>query len=544
LSSSEIETIGKGTWIDKIADSLINREKVLGRPLTLLKVESGLGASGVPHIGSMADAVRSYGVSLALRNLGYRSELIAYSDDMDGLRKVPSGFPTWLNEYLAKPVSTIPDPEGGCHRSYADHMTDSLLKGLQSIGVSYSFHSATEAYRKGVLTKQIDTILRKGGSLGRKIASLVGQDKFVEILPYFPICESCGRLYLARAEKYYIEQKKVSYSCIGSKIGNSYITGCGHSGESDISKGHGKLAWKVEFAARWAAFDIRFEAFGKDIMDSVRVNDWVSNEVLAFPHPLHVKYELFLDRSGKKISKSSGNVFTPQHWLRYGSPESLMLLFFKRIVGTRTIDLEEIPSLMNEYDLYEDLYFGKVREDNKAKLIKLKGIYEYVNHLRPPKYPDTHIPFDLLVQYGSLFPPEERVEKVFQRLVKYNMAKEKTPGLVRRISLASNWIEDKMSDGRQIANVPLGPSERRAVDQLVGLLSSYSGLKERTDVPGILQTKIFEIARSNNILPKDFFKLIYRILLNDDKGPKLGNYVVDLGIERTCEILMENLKRS
>ena len=544
MSSSEIETIGKGTWIDKIADSLINREKVLGRPLTLLKVESGLGASGVPHIGSMADAVRSYGVSLALRNLGYRSELIAYSDDMDGLRKVPSGFPTWLNEYLAKPVSTIPDPEGGCHRSYADHMTDSLLKGLQSIGVSYSFHSATEAYRKGALTKQIDSILRKGGSLGRKIASLVGQDKFVEILPYFPICESCGRLYLARAEKYYVEQKKVSYSCIGSKIGNSYITGCGHSGESDISKGHGKLAWKVEFAARWAAFDIRFEAFGKDIMDSVRVNDWVSNEVLAFPHPLHVKYELFLDRSGKKISKSSGNVFTPQHWLRYGSPQSLMLLFFKRIVGTRTIDLEEIPAMMNEYDLYEDLYFGKVREDNKAKLIKLKGIYEYVNHLRPPKYPDTHIPFDLLVQYGSLFPPEERIEKVFQRLVKYNMAKEKTPGLVRRISLASNWIEDKMSDGRQIANVPLGPSERRAVDQLVGLLSSYSGLKERTDVPGTLQTKIFEIARSNNILPKDFFKLIYRILLNDDKGPKLGNYVVDLGIERTCEILMENLKRS
>ena len=544
MSSSEIETIGKGTWIDKIADSLINREKVLGRPLTLLKVESGLGASGVPHIGSMADAVRSYGVSLALRNLGYRSELIAYSDDMDGLRKVPSGFPTWLNEYLAKPVSTIPDPEGGCHRSYADHMTDSLLKGLQSIGVSYSFHSATDAYRKGVLTKQIDTILRKGGSLGRKIASLVGQDKFVEILPYFPICESCGRLYLARAEKYYVEQKKVSYSCIGSKIGNSYITGCGHSGESDISKGHGKLAWKVEFAARWAAFDIRFEAFGKDIMDSVRVNDWVSNEVLAFPHPLHVKYELFLDRSGKKISKSSGNVFTPQHWLRYGSPESLMLLFFKRIVGTRTIDLEEIPSLMNEYDLYEDLYFGKVREDNKAKLIKLKGIYEYVNHLRPPKYPDTHIPFDLLVQYGSLFPPEERIEKVFQRLVKYNMAKEKTPGLVRRISLASNWIEDKMSDRRQISNVSLGPSEKRAVDQLVGLLSSYSGLKGRTDVPGTLQTKIFEIARSNNILPKDFFRLIYRILLNDDKGPKLGNYVVDLGIERTCEILMENLKRS
>ena len=110
------------------------------------------------------------------------------------------------------------------------------------------------------------------------------------------------------------------------------------------------------------SLDIRFEAFGKDIMDSVRVNDWVSNEILSFPHPFHVKYELFLDRSRKKISKSTGNVITPQNWLRYGTPESLMLLFFKRIVGTRVIGLQEIPFLMNEYDMYEDIYFGKISE--------------------------------------------------------------------------------------------------------------------------------------------------------------------------------------
>jgi lysyl-tRNA synthetase class 1 len=104
------------------------------------------------------------------------------------------------------------------------------------------------------------------------------------------------------------------------------------TGEANIVKGQGKLAWKVEFAARWAALDIRFEAFGKDIMDSVRVNDWVSDEILAFPHPFHVKYELFLDRAGKKISKSAGNVFTPQKWLRYGTPESRILILLKRIV--------------------------------------------------------------------------------------------------------------------------------------------------------------------------------------------------------------------
>ena len=147
--------------MDKIADSLIGRESKLGRSTGLIKVESGLGASGVPHIGSMADAVRSYGVSLALRNLGYKSELIAYSDDMDGLRKIPKGFPPWLENYIAKPVSKIPDPEGDCHRTYGDHMTDSLLRGLDTIGVEYRFQSAADAYRKGLFVKQIDDDIDK-----------------------------------------------------------------------------------------------------------------------------------------------------------------------------------------------------------------------------------------------------------------------------------------------------------------------------------------------------------------------------------------------
>jgi lysyl-tRNA synthetase, class I len=542
LPGSEVETIGKGTWMDKIANSIINRERNLGRSLELIKVESGLGASGIPHIGSMADAVRSYGVSLALRNLGYTSDLVAYSDDMDGLRKIPSGFPPWLSEYIAKPVSTIPDPEGACHRSYGDHMTDSLLKGLDSIGVKYVFQSAVDAYQRRMFLDQIDNILRQSKPLGQKIAKLVGQEKFVEALPYFPICESCGRLYVARAEKYLSEEKKVSYSCIGSKVGNNYIHGCGHTGEANIVKGQGKLAWKVEFAARWAALDIRFEAFGKDIMDSVRVNDWVSNEILAFPHPFHVKYELFLDRAGKKISKSAGNVFTPQKWLRYGTPESLILLFFKRIVGTRVIGLEEIPSLMNEYDFYEDIYFGKIREENSSKLAKINGIYQYVNHLEPPKFPEVHVPFEFLIQQASLFPLEERVEKVFLRLVKYNMAGEKTNGLIRRITLASNWIEDKITHRRQVVDISLSPNERRALDQLIDMLRSYIGSEGKPDTPLILQTKIFEIARSNSIQPKEFFKLLYKLILHTDKGPRLGNYAVDLGLQRTCEILTEHLK--
>jgi lysyl-tRNA synthetase, class I len=542
LQSPDSEIVGKGTWMDKIAYSILNRERNLGRPLKLIRVESGLGASGIPHIGSMADAVRSYGISMALKNLGYNSELVTFSDDMDGLRKIPDGFPPWLIEYIAKPVSTIPDPLGTCHRSYGDHMTDSLLKGLDTIGVKYKFLSATEAYRGGTFVDQIKMILRRSKRLGQKIVKLVGQEKFIETLPYFPICESCGRLYVARAEVYHDEPKSVSYSCIGSEIGKNFIPGCGNVGEADIAKGEGKLAWKAEFAARWMALDIRFEAFGKDIMDSVRVNDWVSNEILSYPHPLHVKYELFLDRTGKKISKSTGNVLTPQKWLRYGTPESLMLLFFRRIVGTRLIGLQEIPLLMNEYDMYEDVYFGRISERNIAKRTKINGIYEYVNHQKPPKFPEDHISYEFLVQQGSLFSLQEREEKVLQRLERYKMVRNRTGNLIRKVRLASNWIEDKIIDGHQVLDISLGTNEKKALVELVEMLRSYIGTEGRQNTALEVQTKIFKIARNNDIQPKDFFRLIYNLLLHSDRGPRLGNYVIDLGIQRACEILSERLK--
>ena len=162
--------VGKGTWIDKVAENLLNREKKLGRKLNLIRVESGLGASGIPHIGSIGDAVRAYGIKLALENFGYNAELIAYSDDMDGLRKVPSGLPNWLEDYLLKPVSNIPDPFGGCHTSYGSHMSNLLLDGLDKANINYHFQSAAEAYKNGLLAKETDIILRNSKFLGQKIA--------------------------------------------------------------------------------------------------------------------------------------------------------------------------------------------------------------------------------------------------------------------------------------------------------------------------------------------------------------------------------------
>ncbi len=308
--------IGRGTWIDKVAYEVIEREKRLGRGLDLLRVESGLGASGIPHVGSLSDALRAYGVKLALEDMGYRSELIAFSDDMDGLRKVPAGLLKDLEGYIAQPVSRIPDPFG-CHSSYGEHMGGMLRDALDRLGVKYRFQSGADAYKRGLTLGQTRTILKKARMIGEKIAEMTGQEKYRYTLPYFPVCPRCGKIYTTKAVSYDTSTDSVHFRCEGAEIGGRWVEGCGYEGDVKLSEGEGKLGWKVEFASRWAALDVRFEAYGKDIADSVKINDWVAEHVLGHPPPYHVMYEMFLDKSGRKISKSAGNVFT---CLLYTSP--------------------------------------------------------------------------------------------------------------------------------------------------------------------------------------------------------------------------------
>jgi lysyl-tRNA synthetase class 1 len=258
--------IGRGTWIDKVAARLIEREKALNRSLEIIRTESGLGASGIPHIGSMADAVRAHAITLALRDMGYRSELIAFSDDMDGLRKVPAGMPEWLNEYLLRPVSSIPDPFGN-YESYAERMSSMLREALDQAGIEYTFKSGRRLYSSGELAGTIHEILKNASVIGAKIKEFTGQEKFLKTLPYFPICKNCGRIYTSEAYNYDESRRKVAYRCVGVEMRGKFFSGCGYEGEADITKADGKLPWKVEFAARWKLLDIRFEAYGKD-MDS------------------------------------------------------------------------------------------------------------------------------------------------------------------------------------------------------------------------------------------------------------------------------------
>ncbi|MEM0216994.1 MAG: lysine--tRNA ligase [Candidatus Bathyarchaeia archaeon] len=530
MTENDAQIIGRGTWYDKMAVKIIEREKKLGRSLDLIRTEMGLGASGFPHIGSLGDAARSYAVTLALRDQGYKSELIAFCDDKDGLRKVPAGLPKSLEKYIGFPVTDIPDPFK-CHESYGNHMSSLLLDALDKCGIEYRYMSAKEAYKKGLLNNEIKTILLNAKKVGQIVKEEVGQERYMEYLPYFPVCENCGRIYTTKAIEYLPSEDKVIYVCEGMELKGKWVEGCGYKGEVDVTCGNGKLSWKGEFAARWRALDIRFEAYGKDIADSVRVNDRICREVLGYEPPVHARYEMFLDKSGRKISKSAGNVFTPQLWLRYGSPQSLMLLLLKRFVGTRTIDVTDIPHYMNELDYLEDIYFGKVSIPDKRELAKLRGLYEYCWALKPPPNPSVHVPYNLLVYLAKIAPKGQELDFITDKLREYGYLRKNQSideNLKKRINYALNWVQDFEEIKETI--ISLTEPEQKAINELIETLKVEKEAEK-------IQNSIFSIAKKHGIKPAKFFETLYTILLGAPHGPRLGPYMVTMGIHNVINAL-------
>ena len=522
------QIIGRGTWLDRVASEIVEREKQLGRAPEFFKVESGLAASGLPHIGSYGDAARAYGVKLALESLGQKAELIAFTDDKDGLRKVPAGFPKTLSKYIGFPVSSIPDPFD-CHGSYGAHMSGLLLDALDKTGVKYRHVSGTKAYQEGLFNQQIDKILTNAKRVGEIIKETMGQEKYTEVLPYFPVCESCGRIYTTKALEYARDRHVVKYSCDGMELHGSMLKGCGHKGEVDVFSGNGKLSWKVEFAARWSALKINYEAYGKELIDSVKANDRIMEEILGEPPPYHTRYEHFLDKTGAKVSKSVGNVLAPQLWLRYAPPQTLLLLMYKRSVGSRTIWVKDIPKYITELDELEDVYFGKREVKDRKELARLRGLYEYVWDLSPPTDPSVHVPHNLLVYLVKVAPKGREKEFVLEKLHGYGYPIDpEDRRFQERLEQAANWAREVETIAT--GTIQIQPDERDAMLELAGIINA-------SDDENYLQNAIFTLARKHNLQTGAFFKALYRVLIGADSGPRLGPYILAMGRENVAAAL-------
>jgi lysyl-tRNA synthetase class 1 len=373
--------------------------------------------------------------------------------------------------------------------------------------------------------------------VGEIVKEEVGQERYTEVLPFFPVCEKCARIYTTKTSEYFPKTDKVSYSCEGLEIRGKLIAGCGHKGEASIAHGDGKLSWKSEFAARWKALDIRFEAYGKDIADSVRINDRICREILCYEPPSHARYEMFLDKGGKKISKSSGNVFTPQVWFRYGSPQALLLLMLKRFVGTRTLDVSDIPAYMNELDYLEDVYFGKKKTKDERELAKLRGLYEYCCGMKTPSKQSIHAPYNLLTFLAKMAPKDCATEFITEKLQSYGYLQKNQQfdeDLTRRVEYAFNWARD--FEEIKETDVSLTTEEKRAMADLVKAL-------ETEDEPDRIQNAIFNVAKSHGLQPGAFFRALYMVLMGAQQGPRLGPYVLAMGKQNVNAALKRALDK-
>lgn len=517
-------------WLDRIAKNIVERERRIGRKLGVLRVESGIGASGFPHIGSSGDSLRAYGVKLALENMGFRSELIAYSDDRDGLRKVPAGVPEEFGKYLGMPVSEIPDPFS-CHSSYGEHMSSILIDALERLGVEFTFISGTEAYKSGLLDEQVDKLVTESRKVDEIVREEVGSSKPEGWVYYWPKCENCGRIYTTRVVEVFPNEGKLTYVCDQSFKG---VRGCGYSGEVSYLRGDGKLSWKGEFAARWSALGIVFEPHGKDIADSFRVNCRIAKEVLGYEPPLTVRYEMFLDRTGRKISKSAGNVITPQMWMEFSPPEALRMLMFKRYHGTRSISLQKSPLYINELELNLRKYHGIERVGSERDRVTIKRLMEFTYLMEgvpdPPPYR-----YSSVLNVVSMLPRDldfEEVLRISSDLI------SKYYGLDRHYLMQDALFKSYVTYAfNYVKHFGRGVKRNLEVEErVIKAINSFAEEIYEEMSAEEIQNRAFEAAKRFEIPPKEFFSTVYSLLLGQPSGPRLGPLISRLGVQRFKEI--------
>lgn len=521
-------------WVDKIAREVVEREKKLNRGLKKFTCEMGLGASGIPHVGSAGDGVRSYSVYLALKKLGVPAEFIAYADDRDGLRKVPAGFPESMDKEIGKPVSLIKDPFK-CHKNFAEHIESILTDAFDKIGVKFKLKRAHLEYAKGTFDKEIIEILTKAEEAGKIIEETTSSTKFRERLPFAPICKKCGSIVTTHAYNFIPNEKKILYRCDDEFIGKNVNTGkeilvkgCGYGGECGIRDG--KLAWKVEFAARWRALKINYEAYGKDILESVKSNDKICSDILAFEPPVHSFYEMFTERSGKKISKSAGNVFTVQNWLKYASPESIKLLYLKKLAKTRVVDADAIPAYEDEVDELAKIYSGEVKIKIPTDLAHFKRLYEYVYFLSPPKKASIAIQYTVLANLMRLVHDKDLIKQTLVKTghIPKKLAKKQVEMLNQRLNNVFNWVED--TAGSEEIEIKLSDVQKTALHKI-----AYK-LKEKDWKEDDLLQEIYTIGKELKLQSGDLFRAAYSVLLKSERGPRLAPLILAVGRNKVAAI--------
>ncbi|HEY2069051.1 MAG TPA: lysine--tRNA ligase [Rhizomicrobium sp.] len=492
------------------------------QPKQVVLFETGYGPSGLPHIGTFGEVARTTWVRRAFEAMnGTRTRLLAVSDDMDGLRKVPDNVPNkeMLQANLGKPLTSIPDPFG-THESYGHNMNARLRAFLDRFGFDYEFGSATALYKSGIFDETLLRVLKEYDRVMAVMLPTLGEERQQTYSPFLPISPRSGKVLLA---------KVVSRDEAKGTI--TYIEEDGSEETVSVTGGHCKLQWKPDFGMRWAALGVDYEMFGKDHLPSQALYDSICRIAGAMP-PDHFVFELFLDEEGQKISKSKGNGITIDEWLTYGPPESIALFMFQKPRTAKKLYFDVIPKAVDDYiDL-----LGKYNSNETSEADRLENPVWHIHNGAPPdeRYP---VSFALLLTLVSASNANDRdLLWGFIRAYAPQANPTDNPGLDRLVGYALRYYEDFVKPTKQY-RAPTD-KERAALEDLAQVLDSFAGERDSETV----QFQVYEVGKRHTFEPlRDWFKAIYEVLFGQSQGPRFGSFAVLFGCAETAAMIRNTL---
>jgi|GEM_PF-71385 len=509
-------------WPDKEANTIVKQH---GDQDTYV-FETGFGPSGKPHFGTFGEVVRTNYVMLAMKDKGYKTKLIAFSDDLDGLRKVPEGFPDWLKDYIGKPVSSIPDPFD-THESFSAHMNALLVDMLTELGLEFEFRSSVEAYNSGTFNDQITMVIQNYEAVQDIIFPYLREETKEHWFPFFPICENCGRVGNTRVVGVDKENLLVEYVC-DREFGKQ--AGCGHKGTINPLNGAGKLQWKVDWPARWHAFGVHYEMFGKDLIESAEVGDRIVQRIFRSKPPSHMFYEMFLDENGQKISKSVGKGMTAEQWQEYGTQDSLMYLMLDKPREAKRLYPGVIPHYMSLTQKGADAYYNDGED-------RAKRHYQYIHLFDPSSEPPVLVDYSTLVNLvGNVGIQDAEIAEDYLRrsgLLSETLSNTQTADLHRLINKAKRFYDEQM---RFDADLSLDAED----GFLLGKLTSY--LKDAEHDADTLHNELFQIPKAYGVEPRKFFRALYTALIKQERGPRGGQFIKLLGQDKAAELIEQRIR--
>ena len=478
--------------------------------------ETGYGPSGLPHIGTFGEVARTTMVRRAFEVLSdIPTRLICFSDDMDGMRKVPDNVPNadMLTEHLQRPLSAVPDPFG-THDSFAAHNNARLVAFLDRFGFEYEFISATEFYKSGQFDEVLLRAVEKYDDIMQVMLKTLGEERQATYSPFLPISPVSGRVL-------YVPMKNVD----AAKGEITFDDEDGTEVTLPVTGGNVKLQWKPDFGARWAALGVDFEMFGKDHSSNAPVYDRICR-ILGVPAPEHYVYELFLDGDGQKISKSKGNGLTIDEWLTYASTESLGLYMFQKPRTAKRLHWDVIPRAVDEYHQHLRAY-----ADQDADKRLANPVFHIHGHNVPAS--DMAVSFSMLLNLASAASAEDK-ETLWGFIRKYapETAPDTHPGLDAAAGFAVRYFQDFVKPAKTY-RAPTD-QERAALQDLRDRLGAWQGGTDAEE----LQSLVFAVGKDHGFEPlRDWFKAIYEVLLGASQGPRFGGFIALYGLEETIALI-------